>query len=183
MTSGDPVAGGWADRAARAAAAAVEALRTAGVPPEGLAEFVPAGRRLGVLPRPATMRRIGEAWRLGSLLVDTDGRLYAAGAATRAAERGRVGYQSASREERRDIAAAALRGGYPVGAAVEYGATPLPTDDEGLLALGDGAPVGAYDGELRVRWRADAPLDGAPSLEQYLAERVGLLVDPPLGST
>jgi hypothetical protein len=34
-----------------------------------------------------------------------------------------------------------------------------------------------------VRWRAGAPLESAPTLEQYLAERVGLLVDPPLGAT
>ena len=73
---------------------------------EGLAEYVPAGHRLLVLPRAATMRPLGESWRLGSLLLDGEGSLYAAGRATRAAERGRPGYQSTSREQRREIAAA-----------------------------------------------------------------------------
>jgi len=135
-----------------------------------------------VLRRPATMRPLGEVWRLGVLLLSPDGSLYAAGAATRSAERGRAGYQSRSREERREIAAAALRGGYPVGTPVNFGAIPLPLDEAGLLALGDEAPVGVHDQAVRVRWRAGAPLAGAPTLEQYLAERVGLLVDPPLGA-
>lgn len=156
--------------------------------PEGLAELVPAGRRLLVFPRPATMRPLGEVWRLGVLLLDADGRLYAAGRATRAAERGRVGYQSVSREERRELAAAALRGGYPEGAPVNFDVTPIALDgvDAGsAVPLGDDPelPVGYADGMLRVRWRAGAPLEGAPPLEQYLRERVDLLVDPPLGAT
>lgn len=174
---------GLEDRASRACAGAVRALRDAGVPPEALAEYVPAGRRLLMLLRPATMRPSGEAWRLGSLLLGTDGRLYAAGHATRAAERGRAGYQSVSREERRDIAAAALRGGYPEGAPVNFDAVPLPLDGEGLRALGPELPIGVQGGEVRVRWRAGAALEGAPTLERYLAERVELLIRPPLAST
>lgn len=168
--------------AQRACDEAVRALREAGIPPEGLAELVPEGRRLLVLRRPATMRPIGEAWRLGTLLLGTDGRLWAAGRATRAAERGRTGYQSLSREERRDLAAAALRGGYPLGAPVNFDAEPLPLDPESLRSLGPDSPLGAEGGEVRVRWRAGASLDGAPTLQRYLAERVSLLVDPPLSA-
>ena len=182
------------DRAARACAETAEALRRAGVEPEALAELVPAGRRLLVLPRPATMRPIGEVWRLGSLLLDAEGGLWAAGRATRAAERGRPGYQSASREDRRDLAAAALHGGYPAGSPVNFDAQRLPLDTASVLALGDDAPIGIAAGdaeraanagglpEIRVRWRAGAPIDGAPTLEQYLRERAALLIDPPLGA-
>ncbi|MCB1274784.1 MAG: hypothetical protein KDB25_10415 [Leucobacter sp.] len=183
MSNPDPAANGWADRTARAAVGAHAALTAAGVAPSGLAELVPAGRRLLVFPRPMSMRPIGEVWRLGTLLLDTYGRLYAAGSATRASERLRPNHQSVSREQRRDIAAAALRGGYPAGTPVEYAAELLPSTDAGLLALGDDAPVGVHEGELRVRWRAGAPLDGAPTIDRYLDERVALLIDPPLRST
>lgn len=172
-----------ADRASSACAETVRALHEAGVRPEGLAEYVPESRRLLVLRRPATMRPIGEAWRLGALLLDTGGRLYAVGRATRAAERGRLGYQSNSREERRDLAAAALRGGYPEGAPVDFDALPLPLTAEGLAGLDPGAPIGVHDGAVRVRWRAGAPLEGAPTLGQYLAERAELLIHPPLGAS
>lgn len=175
-----------ADRAARACAATVRALREAGVAPEALAEYVPEGRRLLVLRKGATMRPVGEVWRLGSLLLDTEGRLYALGRATRAAERGRTGYQSVSREERRDLAAAALRGGYPEGTPVNFDAVPLPIGDDaagaGLDALPADSPIGVQDGAVRVRWRAGAPLDGAPPLERYLEERAELLIRPPLGA-
>lgn len=169
-------------RAARSCTEAVAALRQAGVQPEGLAEYLPEARRLLVFPKPATMRPLGEVWRLGTLLLDTEGGLWAAGRATRAAERGRVGYQSVSREERRDIAAAALRGGYAAGSPVNFDARPLSFDEAALRELGTESPIGLADGEVRVRWRSGASLEGAPTLGQYLYDRVALLIDPPLGA-
>ncbi|UOQ56403.1 hypothetical protein MUN78_12040 [Leucobacter allii] len=171
------------ERALLACAEAVERLRAADVAPEALAEYVPPRRGL-LRTRPATMRPLGEAWRIGALLLGTDGRLFALGRATRAAERGRPGYQDLSREERREIAAAALRGGYAAGTPVNYDAVALPLDDPaGLAALADpGSPLGFAEGEIRVRWRAGAPLAGAPALSAFLAERVALLIDPPVGS-
>ncbi len=180
-----PVEAQIAAASARAMQACFEisrALVSAGVAPEALAEFVPAGKRLLVLPRAATMRPIGEVWRLGALLLGTDGSLWAAGGATRAAERGRAGYQSISREERRDLAAAALRGGYEIGAPVNFDAAPLLLDEIDLRALGRDCPIGWADDEVRVRWRPGAPLEGASTLEGFLRERAALLIDPPLGS-
>lgn len=178
------------DRAIRACSAAAERLADAGVAPETLAEYVPP-RRAFLRTRPATMRPAGEVWRIGPLLLaapDAAGaapsgpRLFAAGRATRAAERGRPGYQSNSREERREIAAAALRGGYPVGTPVNYDATPIELTAEAIGALDPDGPVGFASGELRVRWRAGAPLAGAPTLADFLADRVELLADPPAGA-
>ncbi|MGK0715008.1 hypothetical protein [Leucobacter sp. W1153] len=201
------------DRAMRDCRAAVGRLQDDGVEPEALAEFVPAGRRWLVLPRAATMRPLGEVWRLGALLLGTDGTLYAAGRATRAAERGRPGYQSASREERRELAAAALHGGYPAGSPVNFDAAPIrlvelvtrhdlsgdaadppvlldspdgpgtPAPAETTLSGDPALPVGVWGGELRVRWRPGATLDGAATLDTYLAERVELLVNPPFAAT
>ncbi len=117
----------------------------------------------------------------GALILWT-GALWAAGGATRAAERGRAGYQSISREERRDLAAAALRGGYEIGAPVNFDAAPLLLDEIDLRALGRDCPIGWADDEVRVRWRPGAPLEGASTLEGFLRERAALLIDPPLGS-
>lgn len=167
---------------------AIERLRDEGVPSEGLAVYEGQRRRLLLPARPSVLRPIGRVWRLGVLLLDEDGSLYAAGRATRAAERGRPGYQSQSREERRELAAAALRGGYATGEPVNFDATPLlgraaataSGEREGTAdALGrlpEDAPIGIADGELRVRWRAGAPLEGAATLAQYLDERIDLVV-------
>ena len=152
-------------------------LQQASIRPEALAEYVPAGKRLLVLPRPATMRPLTEVWRLGSLLLGVDHSLWAAGPSTRAAERGRLGYQSLSREERRDIAAAALRGGYALGQSVNFDAVPIHLDEASLHELNEGLPVGFSNGELRVRWRAGAPLEGAPTLARYFKERAALLIE------
>jgi len=156
--------------------AAARDLQTAAIAPEALAEYVPP-RRVLLFPRPAKMVPIGEVWRLGTLLLGTDATLYALGRATRAAERGRPGYQSLSREERREIAAAALRGGYPVGTPVNYDARELDLSPAGLAELrGDAtAPIGVEDSAARVRWRAGASLQGAPELHDYLRERIALL--------
>ncbi|WP_416445254.1 hypothetical protein AB3K78_00640 [Leucobacter sp. HNU] len=169
----------------QALARASAALRAASVPTEALAELVPARRRMLIRLAP-TMRPLGEVWRVGSLLISADRPgWFTGGTATRAAERGRPGYQSVSREERREIAAAALRGGYPVGTPVSFDAVPLPLDGDGLRALGPDAPVGVLsigggaDGhpaeDVRVRWRAGAELSTAPTLDAFLTERVRLI--------
>ena len=169
------------ERARAACRAAAERLAASGVPPEALAEFV-RPRRGFLRRRPGTMRPIAEVWRIGPVLLAAGGELYALGHATRSAERGRPGYQSESLEERREIAAAALRGGYPVGTAVNYDADPLPLNPlhpEAASALPVPGPLGIADGEVRVRWSAGAPLSGAPALATFLADRVALLIDPP----
>lgn len=158
-------------------------LTEAGVPIEHLAEFVPARRRLWVLTLPASMRPLSEVWRLGRLLLDRKGQLYSGGRITRAAERGRLGYQSLSREERRDIAAAALRGGYEAGTAVNFDALPLPLELATLESLGSDSPLVFAGGELRVRWHIGADAEMAPTLDRYLRERSELLLNPPLGAS
>jgi hypothetical protein len=165
----------------RGCAEAAERLQAAGVPAEALAEYV-APKRVLLWTRPATMRSLGEVWRIGPLLLGAAGELYALGHATRAAERGRPGYQSLSREARREIAAAALRGGYPAGTPVNYDAVRIPLSAEESLEASDHSPelpVGYADGEFRVRWRPGAPLQGAPTLADFLAERIELLIAPP----
>ena len=138
------------------------------------------------------MLKLGEAWRLGVFLLRNTEHgvsLYAQGRSTRAAERGRPGYQSQSLEERRDIAAAALRGGYAPGTAVHFDAQELPLDPDSLRRLEETSPLGLVEDaatgelELRVRWAPGTSLEHAPSFERYLTERVGLLVDPPPTST
>lgn len=193
-------------RAQAACGDSARRLGAADIAPEALAQYV-AERGAFVWRRKPTMRPLGMAWRLGTLLIRTDGALYAHGRSTRAAERGRPSFQSESREERREIAAAALRGGFGVGTPVSYdallllgAASPCGDDlagavfDPDLAAAGSetagsetarsGAaarelPVGLAGGEVRVRWRAGAPLAGAQTLADFLSERVELLINPP----
>ncbi|MEJ6488338.1 hypothetical protein PQI23_01200 [Leucobacter sp. USCH14] len=172
------------ERARAACVATAARLTASAVAREYLAEYVPPRRRF-LRMKPAAMRPMGEAWRIGALLLTASGELFELGHATRAAERGRPGYQSVSREERREIAASALRGGYAVGDAVNYDAVPVPLDAASpatrAALSGDGA-VGFEAGEVRVRWRAGAPLSGAPALSTFLSERANLLIDPPFGA-
>lgn len=158
---------------------AVERLRDAGVRTEHLAEFVPAERKL-LWRKAATMREVGEVWRIGPILLDAEGNLHSAGRATRAAERPRPDFQSLSREERRDLAAAALKGGFAEGTAVDFDAVPILLDGSDPPA---DSPVRIAGGAYRVKWHPSAPLETAPTLAAFLDDRVGLLVDPPLGST
>lgn len=164
-------------------------LSQARVPTQFLAEFVPEGRRLWVFPRPATMRPLGEVWRLGVFLLSVPegpesapGRrptLMTAGPVTTARERGRQGYQSLSQEERRDVQAAAFRGGYAPGRAVTFAAQPIDLDAcERACATGTSLDDGALlvrEGRALARWRPDADAGSCPPLERYLAERLDLL--------
>lgn len=174
------------DEIRAAALRAAAELRDASIPAEGLATYEPP-RRVLFWTRPARMRPRGLVWRVGVLMLGTDGAVYAAGRHTRAAERGRPGYQSVSREERRGIAAAALRGGYAVGTPVNFDAMLLvtaqpdaaPTKD----AFGPDSPLGFVGNEVRVRWSPSASLETGPAFATYLAERVSLLIEPPFSTT
>lgn len=181
------------ERILEIAAPFVTELENSGIPPENLAVYVPAHRKF-LWPRAARMRHVAQVWRLGTLLLSTEGHLYSAGRITRAAERGRPNYQSVSREERRDLAAAALKGGYPAGAAVNFDAAllasptaaPRPhthgisprTDHEKPDPFATSSPLALAGDEIRVLWSPGAPLESAPTLTHYLAERVSLLTDP-----
>lgn len=194
--------GGAATRITDAGIQAISALRAAGVPSEALATLTPEQRKF--LRRvPPTMRPMAEVWRLGVLLlVSPDAPRvptakprrrqdpapplplwFFSGHSTRSAERGRPNYQSSSREERREIAAAALRGGYPVGTVVHFDAIPLPADDAALEALSGDWAVGLHEGLPRVRWRAGADIASAQSFDGYVRERVELLTHPPAAAT
>lgn len=143
----------------------VEELLSRGIPDEALA--VSKTSRL----RPRRLVPAGRAWRLGVLLLDRNGGLYATGTLTRAIEplRG-VANKSQDAEARREDRRAAVRGRFPTGEAVNFDHVPID-----LAAIGaDTAPLCIRDGVVCVRWNGR---DTRP-LEEYLAERVGLLGEP-----
>jgi hypothetical protein len=141
----------------------VEELQSRGIPDEALA--VAKDSRW----RPRRLVPVGRAWRLGVLLIDRDGRVYATGSVTRAIEplRG-VANKSADAEARREDRRAAVRGRFPVGETVNFGHESIDPESIGAgsvpLSLGE-------DGVVLVRWDGSAtrPLEG------YLAERLALL--------
>lgn len=149
-------------------------LEEAGAPLEALGEHAPRGR---VIRRSPRIRRVGSAWRLGVLLVSTDGELLAVGDVVRAAAEVRRGYAAESARARAAERAAAVRGGIREGETVHVGWRRIDLD-----AVGRGeasGPVEVVDGVAMVRWTpagALVPLDG------YLRDRVALLVDPPAGA-
>ena len=160
---------------------AARRLRDAGVRDEALGEYVEPRPVLGIR-REATMRSLGRVWRVGVLLVgasvETGGRVWATGSITRVTEPGRSQYQSVSAEVRRAYRAAAAKGHFAAGDTVNHGATPIPLDEslvggDGVLFVDGGVPL--------VRWSAAA--GAAVPVADYLADRVGLLVEPPPGAT
>ncbi|PFG34697.1 hypothetical protein [Sanguibacter antarcticus] len=155
---------------------AVERLEAAGARDEALAVLVEPRPLLG-LTRPAVLRGVGRAWRLGALMLGADGTLYATGALVRAREAGVRNHQSASAEARRDLRAAALRGKFGPGETVNYGWRELALDAAAVRS-GDGPLVFAPDGTLAVRWNAALGDAAARDVVAYLDERVRLLVEP-----
>jgi hypothetical protein len=154
-------------------------LREAGARDEALAMFVPEHRgRLFV--KKAAMVPQGRVWRLGVLLLDGDGVLYATGQTTRSLEPGRPAYQSLSAEQRREYRAAAFRAKFAPGETVNFNAPPIEPDPLSLQSAT--GPLFVRDGRALVRWSPTASDDSAVELEAYLADRVSLLVDPPQGA-
>ena len=158
---------------------AVAALTAAGARREALAEYVPARRTLGIRREPS-LRRVGSVWRLGVLLLDDAGTLYATGTLVRATPPGRPQYQSESAEHRRALRAAAQRGHFRDGETVNFDARPIPLDADALRA--STGPLFLRDGEALVRWSAAADDAHARDLGGYLSERVDLLAHPPEGA-
>ena len=120
----------------------------------------------------------GSVWALGVLLLGVDRRgvdgVWATGEVVRARPEDRRGYTAESARRRGELAAAASRGGFADGVAVQLPAMRL---DVASLAEEDSAgPLAIIDGVPMVRWSASAPM---MPLAPYLDERIRLLLDPP----
>lgn len=134
------------------------------------------GRLLHRAPR---IERVGEAWRLGALLLpvgDAEAVL-AVGEVVRAAPEVRRGYSAESARARAAERAAAVRGGFRPGEVVHVDWQPIDLD---AVASGEASgPLLPNGDQPLIRWSAAA--DPAP-LAGYLRERVELLVHPPAGA-
>lgn len=156
-------------------------LGAAGARDEALGEYVEPKPVLGIRRDP-TIRSLGRVWRIGALLLgsspETAGQVWATGSITRVTEAGRSQFVSVSAEVRRAYRAAAAKGHFAPGDTVNHSATPIPLDTS---LVGADSALFVRDDEPRVRWSATAGTD--VPLADYLADRVGLLVDPPPGAT
>lgn len=181
-----------ADEQARQAVARVAAqLREGRVRTEAIARWRPAGRILGILPRPERLRHAGEAWRLGVLLVTPGAELYALGTLVRSHRPERVGYAAESARERDALRHAAFEAGFPEGSTVHIEPTPVDLDAVAsertsrlLRTVGAdraGPLLRGPDG-IRVRWAPQATAASARSLPEYLAEHADLLLHPRPGA-
>lgn len=151
----------------------VEVLDTRGVPDEALGVMRPAHRILGLM-RPAVIVPAGRAWRLGVLLIDRDGRLYATGSVTRAVtpQRG-VADHSLIADARREEQRAAVRGSFAEGEVVNFGYSVIPLGEDSLRA--GAGPLVMSGSTVTVRWDSSGAGRGSAPLETYLAERISLL--------
>ncbi|GAA4157760.1 hypothetical protein GCM10022286_09660 [Gryllotalpicola daejeonensis] len=153
-------------------------LTEGGARTEALAELESARRRLGII-RPARMRPLGRVWRLGALLLDERGNLYGTGGLVRAEQPARRSIVALAVAERRELQAAAMRGGYSTGETVNFNAVPVDLGD--LPRIGQSGPVVLRQGAAFVRWSPTQP-DALIELQPYLADRAELLLHPPEGS-
>ncbi|MET0303948.1 MAG: hypothetical protein ABW040_07835 [Microbacteriaceae bacterium] len=157
---------------------AADRLAAADARTEVVAEFVAPRRRFGI-PRPATMRLEGRAWRLGVLLLTQDGALRATGETIRIVDPGTRSAVSHTAEVRRELRQAARRAGIAEGDTVDLGSRPIPLDDSLASAVG---PVVLRGDAVRVRWTPTGGDAALVDLDRYLDERVDLLVHPPQGA-
>lgn len=173
------------DRAQNAeqAAAALERLlaRTSaelerlGVGDQALAELRQPRSVLGFRRKPV-MAPVTRAWRLGSLLIERGGGLFAIGSVTRAVAPLHANNQSESQEARREIRRAAFDGPFREGEIVNYGWRRLRIDPEGLAEGQE--PLALHGSEVLVRWAPGLGEQGLMPIERYLRERIELLDAP-----
>jgi len=151
----------------------VATLQGRGIQDEALAVLRPA-RRVLLVRRPAAMVPTGRAWRLGVLLIDRQGKLFATGKVTRAIEPKRgVNDHSLAADQRREIEFAAARGPFAAGEVVNFALEPIDLDAASLRA-GSG-PLWIEGDTVMVRWDVSRAGGGASTLDGYLAERLSLL--------
>jgi hypothetical protein len=152
----------------------IDRLETMGVGDEAIATLRPA-RRIGFIPRPAALDSVGRAWRLGVLLLDRAGRLYAIGGITRAVElTHETVYMNAEALHRRALRVAATRGGFALGDVVNFDVTEIALDAPSLRA--ETGPLSLRGDIVLVRWVAGEGDQGLASLDSYLTERVNILI-------
>lgn len=156
---------------------AVRRLSDAGARDEARAVLLPRRRSFGI-PREPVLRPAGRVWRLGVLLLGTDGELYATGQLVRATPPGRTQYVSLSAETRRAYRAAAERGHFRNGETVDFDAAPIELTVEALRR--SPGPLLLRGGRPLVRWSAAS--DRTVDFHSYLDERVDLLIHPPDGA-
>jgi hypothetical protein len=151
----------------------IEQLDARWIADEALGVMRPAHRILGVM-RPAVIVPSGRAWRLGVLLLDRECRLYATGRVTRAVmpKRG-VADHSLIADARREEQRAAVRGSFTEGEVVNFGYSPIPIDEDSLLA--GAGPLSMETATITVKWDSSGAGRGSGPLEAYLTERISLL--------
>lgn len=138
----------------------IESLRAAGIEPEHLAQRRPS-RRVGPVQLAEKLVPAGRAWRLGEVLVTETGQLLGTGLVTRSLEpRQFAANKSPAEEARRELQRAAVRGRFPLGAAVNVDYREVETAVDAR-------------GELTVQLA-----DAVVGLEAYLADRVRFAITP-----
>jgi len=169
-----------ADRALAAArdalTAARDELRERGVADEAVAS-VRSFRALGPFRRQPVMVQTGRAWRLGVLLLGTDGSLAATAGLTRALEPTRSQDLSLGVEARKDARRAASRGRFREGEPVHHGVVPLTLEDAVATSPDDADPfpgrLSRRGPEVLVQWGPTAR--DLRALAPYLRDRLDVL--------
>ncbi|MWV49810.1 hypothetical protein GRS96_11055 [Rathayibacter sp. VKM Ac-2803] len=168
-----------ADDAERAAARLVDVLaelsaelHRRGVEDQALAELRRPRAILGFRRAPV-MAPVTRAWRLGVVLLERSGGLFATGSVTRAVAPLHANNQSESQEARREIRRAAFDGPFREGEIVNYGWRRLQTDAAGLAAGQE--PLALRGADVLVRWAPGLGEQGLMPIERYLADRIDLL--------
>jgi hypothetical protein len=149
-------------------------------PTEQLADIIVPKPLLGIQRR-GRLKKAGEVWHLGIFLMDADANLYRAGETVRSQDMPHTDHNSAYKAERREFAYAVYRAGYPAGSIVNFGVTRIDVDGE--LLTNPSSPLFIRGRHTFVRWRSGAPDAEAVLFTDYLNERLGLLLNPPVGST
>ena len=157
----------------------VHRLEQAGAKDELLAELTTRRLMLGLV-RPPVLKPLGRVWRLGVLLLARNGTIYATGSVTRATETNRPTYQSLAAEERRSYRALAARSGLPMGETVNFNAEVITLEPSALSEAN--GPLFLRDGEPLVRWSHSLGNEVTLRLDNYLSDRLELLIHPPEGA-